>query len=111
MDWQRRETRNPLEVLSRKAWAWEFLRRNPAFHGAWRATTDQAAIEIRGALTVVKVPSGGHIRQWGVLFRRRATDRCDNGVRVLGSGVLPASTSRSRRAGATVVAFRRTSAG
>lgn len=111
MDWHRRETRNPLEAFSRKAWAWEFLRRNPEFHGAWRATTDRAVIEIHDALTVVTVPPGGRIRQWGVLFRRRASDRCDGGYGVLGSGELPAGPSGDRRAGATVVAFGRISAG
>lgn len=110
MDWRRRETYGPLTELPRKAWAWEFLRRNPDFHGAWRTAADQVAIDTEDGLTVITVPEEGPLRQWGVLFRRCIIGRRDGRFRILGPRPLPARPPCDCNTGATVVAFKRVSA-
>ena len=54
--------------LTRREWAWEFLRRNPAFQRDWENAADYLA-EPKNSL-----PRGmaGTLEKWGILFRRFA---------------------------------------
>ncbi|WP_353026636.1 hypothetical protein [Mesorhizobium sp. M1399] len=49
-----------------RGWAWEFLRRNPAFQSDLLATLQQAHTLSRGALIDVNA-SAGDLSRWGVL--------------------------------------------
>ncbi|HVB18371.1 MAG TPA: DUF6499 domain-containing protein [Stellaceae bacterium] len=100
MDWRRRETYDPIDALPRKGWAWEFLRRNPDFHGAWLDTSSRTVTDASlRALTIITTPHNGRLREWGLMFRRRTSDRCDCSLRVVGSGRLPICAPHDRAAG------------
>lgn len=54
-------------ILTSRAWAWEFLRRNPAFKRDWRSFRIEPTTD-----TVTKIDSGHHRRyleKWGLVFR------------------------------------------
>lgn len=54
--------------LTRRGWAWEFLRRNPAFQrDLLRALERVEHVESRGFLDVFVSPVD--LSRWGVLFR------------------------------------------
>lgn len=60
--------------LTKRQWAWELLRRNPAFVRDWHAPVKSFA-NVSGA-GISPVPRG-ELRRWGVLFRRSAChERC-----------------------------------
>jgi len=73
-----------LTALGRRAFAWEFLRRNPAYRAA--ARTEQAVVPKRYAenmwITRIKRTSG--VQSWGLRFRGASRRRCLAGAPLLG---------------------------
>ncbi|WP_425484164.1 transcriptional regulator domain-containing protein [Allomesorhizobium camelthorni] len=54
--------------MTLRGWAWEFLRRNPAFQRDLLAALQEANNLSPGALIEV-IASDGDLSRWGVLFR------------------------------------------
>ena len=68
-DWRDERSYDYTSGLTPREWAWEFLRRNPAFRRDVTAASQQAnALSYRPFLDVVA--SAGDLSRWGVLFRR-----------------------------------------
>jgi hypothetical protein len=74
-DWQDRWSYDCTAHLTSNGWAWEFLRRNPAFQRDLLAALQQANTLSRGALIDV-IASTGDLSRWGVLFRRLSRTQC-----------------------------------
>jgi hypothetical protein len=59
--------------LSRRDWAWEFLRRNPPFRAACEAASSGVAERMHGHVAILHprrmAPS---LTDWGLIFRGRA---------------------------------------
>ncbi|WP_407941759.1 transcriptional regulator domain-containing protein [Mesorhizobium neociceri] len=68
-EWQDERSYDYTARLTLRGWAWEFLRRNPAFQRDLSAVRQQANALSRGAFLDV-IASAGDLSQWGVLFRR-----------------------------------------
>ncbi|MGX1101304.1 transcriptional regulator domain-containing protein [Amorphus sp. MBR-141] len=67
-NWSDRKAYAYTTQLTRRGWAWEFLRRNPAFlHQLGRALEHVRYVERRGTLDVVKLSAD--LAGWGVMFR------------------------------------------
>jgi hypothetical protein len=73
-DWCRPGSYAETQAFSRHAWAWEFLRRNPAYRQAWSAAAAHVATE-RPRPGLVVVTAGAelvdHCRR-GIFFQRSA---------------------------------------
>ncbi|WP_421950824.1 transcriptional regulator domain-containing protein [Pelagibacterium sp.] len=67
-DWWDDRSYDYTACLTRLGWAWEFLRRNPAFqHDLRRALEQVNQADTRESLDVVVSPVD--LSRWGVLFR------------------------------------------
>lgn len=87
-DWRRGETYVYTEMLTRVGWAWEFLRRNPAF---------QADLNCRPAPSSEEVSERSDLKRWGICFCgcRGAPGIKDKGV--LGSTTMcPCSATHAQ---------------
>lgn len=68
-DWRDERSYDYTAGLTPREWAWEFLRRNPAFQRDVSAASQQAnTLSYRPFFDVVA--SAGELSRWGVLFRR-----------------------------------------
>lgn len=89
-DWRRPETYAYTTSLTRAGWAWEFLRRNPAF---------QADLACHApAVSTKEVSERSELKRWGICFCRRLGTRRDNGKSILGPPALhqhPAADDRA----------------
>jgi hypothetical protein len=90
-----------MSPLSRRDWAWEFLRRNPAFKAAVAQLETVIASRNLGAnVTLYALPDReSPLAEWGVIFRVGNDSR---GSRFLGSGVVSGGHSGGRRTHAAV---------
>lgn len=79
-DWRRPETYAHTEALTRVDWAWEFLRRNPAFRADLQACGKPA--------TSKEVSQRCELKRWGVYFRRLSDTLCSRCKGILGSGAV-----------------------
>lgn len=73
-DWRRRDAYDYTAALPRRAWAWEFLRRNGAYRRAWAEASAAVAIETP-APNLTVMTAGAELREiahWGLFFRRPA---------------------------------------
>jgi len=73
-DWRRPGSYEDTQAFSRRAWAWEFLRRNRAYRQAWSAAAAHVAIETPAPGLVV-VTAGAEVvdqGRCGVFFQRPA---------------------------------------
>ncbi|MGX8009732.1 transcriptional regulator domain-containing protein [Mesorhizobium sp. ORM8.1] len=78
---------------TRRGWAWEFLRRNPAFQRDLGRALEQAEFaERRFDIEVVR--SSLDLTQWGLLFRKLVEARCEC---VLVLPPMPACRSLQKR--------------
>ena len=68
-DWQDEKTYGYALHLTRRGWAWEFLRRNPEFQRALTCLLEQAEyVERRSDVDVIRSPHD--LTQWGLMFRK-----------------------------------------
>ncbi|WP_141245775.1 DUF6499 domain-containing protein [Mesorhizobium sp. WSM3862] len=67
-DWRHERSYDYTTGLTPREWAWEFLRRNPAFQHDVTAASQQASILAYRTFRDV-VASAGDLSRWGVLFR------------------------------------------
>ncbi|MER8402224.1 DUF6499 domain-containing protein [Mesorhizobium sp. M1348] len=74
-DWQDHCSYDCTAHLTSGGWAWEFLRRNPAFQRDLLAALQQGNTLSRGALVDV-IASAGDLSGWGVLFRPVLRAQC-----------------------------------
>lgn len=59
-----------VRLRSRRDWAWEFLRRNPAYHADWARAGRVGAGMLTGRLVLVgEAPEVMALRRRGVIFR------------------------------------------
>ncbi len=64
-DWRSRTSYAYTEHLTRDAWAWEFLRRNPKYRAAWKRITEPN----RSSNTAASIASLASVAAtWGLLF-------------------------------------------
>ena len=77
--------------LTRRGWAWEFLRRNPAYCRDWSRSRAAATVERFGSIgAVVKLSiESPELANWGLLFRRRTEQQRDNGKHLLEPKTMP----------------------
>ncbi|BCG82790.1 MULTISPECIES: transcriptional regulator domain-containing protein [unclassified Mesorhizobium] len=68
-DWQDEKSYRYTRYLTRRGWAWEFLRRNPAFQRDLRHALEQAEIAER-CFDIEVVRSSLDLTRWGLLFRK-----------------------------------------
>lgn len=72
--WRRSEAYAYTDTVPRRAWAWEFLRRDPDFQRAWAAAQPIVSTEARtprlDVLTAVSALDS--LTPWGVIFCRLA---------------------------------------
>ncbi|UJQ94125.1 transcriptional regulator domain-containing protein [Mariluticola halotolerans] len=67
-DWRDEKAYAYTVRLTRRGWAWEFLRRNGAFQRDLKAALEHADVQNEGAaITIVKSPLD--LTKWGVMFR------------------------------------------
>lgn len=79
-DWRQPETYAYTATLTRAGWAWEFLRRNPAFQADLARHAPAASTK--------EVSERSELKRWGICFcRHRGTNR-DDGKGVLGTRAL-----------------------
>ena len=73
-DWRSRAAYDYAAALPRRAWAWEFLRRDSDYRRAWAEASATVAIETPAPnLTVMTAGAElRHMAHWGLFFRRRA---------------------------------------
>ncbi|MGO8869642.1 MAG: transcriptional regulator domain-containing protein [Alphaproteobacteria bacterium] len=72
LEWQSRAAYDYTLGLPRRAWAWEFLRRDPHYRSAWfRACADAAVERISSRITVIRpTPQHRELAHWGILCQR-----------------------------------------
>src|SRR3546814_15732338 len=90
-DWHRPGSYEETQAFSRRAWAWEFLRRNRAYRQAWSDAAAHAVIETTAPGLVV-VTAGAELagpRRGGCLFQRFSLRRRRNHPRLAGTGAPP----------------------
>ncbi|MGX7877176.1 transcriptional regulator domain-containing protein [Mesorhizobium sp. ORM6] len=105
-DWRDESSYDYTSALTPREWAWEFLRRNPAFQADVTAASQQAStLSFRTSFDVVA--AAGNLSRWGVLFRgvlwaqfgrilvsamvrSCATGHCRTAVRVVGDSAVRA---------------------
>ncbi|WP_225248296.1 transcriptional regulator domain-containing protein [Mesorhizobium sp. J8] len=81
--------------LTRRGWAWEFLRRNPAFqHDLAHALNHASYTGTRPSLAIIE--SGVDLSRWGALFRKFIGTRRG---RLLVAASLPTSPAGHRPCG------------
>lgn len=70
-DWRSQCTYDYARGLPRRAWAWEFLRRNPSFRSAWLRDSRASVSDIVAPnLKLVRLSAtSGEAPRWGVIFR------------------------------------------
>ncbi|WP_172374623.1 DUF6499 domain-containing protein [Mesorhizobium sp. NZP2234] len=68
-NWQDEKSYRYTRHLTRRGWAWEFLRRNPAFQRDCRHALEHAEFAERW-FEVELVRSSLDLTQWGLLFRK-----------------------------------------
>mgnify|MGYP000551383960 CR=1 FL=1 len=75
-DWRATVSYGYTNRLTRRQWAWEFLRRNPTFRRDLADFLQNAEIAFLGE-SVQIVRSTANLSQWCVLFRELRKRRCD----------------------------------
>ncbi|MCR4265838.1 transcriptional regulator domain-containing protein [Nitratireductor sp. ZSWI3] len=68
-DWRFRNTYGHTRRLTRRGWAWEFLRRNPAFRRDLMRALEHARYAER-RMDVDVITSSFNLAGWGLLFRK-----------------------------------------
>lgn len=60
--------------LTRRGWAWEFLRRNKQYVAEWaEAQSEVTIIPVQGGPETLTMGAGtSRMQRWGLIFRRRA---------------------------------------
>ncbi|MDX8535360.1 DUF6499 domain-containing protein [Mesorhizobium sp. VK25A] len=67
-DWRDERSYDYTLELTRRGWAWEFLRRNPAFRDDLSHALERArSVDQRPSLDVIL--SSADLSRWGLLFR------------------------------------------
>ncbi|WP_363237927.1 DUF6499 domain-containing protein [Mesorhizobium sp.] len=94
-EWQDRCSYDCTAQLTSNGWAWEFLRRNPAFRRDLAAALQQANTLSRGAPIDV-IASAGDLSRCGVLFRPVLRTHCGR-VLVSASALMYSRSSRNSR--------------
>lgn len=79
-DWRRPETYAYTAALTRAGWAWEFLRRNPAFQADLARHAPPA--------TTKEVSERSELKRWGICFCRYFGTQCGDGEGVLAPRTL-----------------------
>ncbi|WP_425350385.1 transcriptional regulator domain-containing protein [Mesorhizobium temperatum] len=74
-EWQDESSYDYTARLTLRGWAWEFLRRNPAFQRDLLAARQQANALSRESFLDV-IAWAGDLSRWGVLFRRVLRAQC-----------------------------------
>ncbi|WP_244604562.1 MULTISPECIES: transcriptional regulator domain-containing protein [Mesorhizobium] len=74
-DWRDERSYGYTARLTQRGWAWEFLRRNPAFQRDLLAARQQANALSRESFLDV-IAWAGDLSRWGVLFRRVFWAQC-----------------------------------
>lgn len=74
-DWQDEKSYRYTRHLTQRGWAWEFLRRNPAFQRDLKQALEQAEFA-KGRFDVEVVRSSLDLTRWGLLFRKLVEARC-----------------------------------
>lgn len=69
-DWTKAEDYAWLNLLSRREWAWEFLRRNPDFQAAWNSARLEYGVAGYMAQTtmIFSIEETSILTQWGCLY-------------------------------------------
>ncbi len=97
--WDRSEAYAYTATLPRRAWAWEFLRRDPDFQHAWAAGQPMVSTEAPrarlAALTAIRTLDS--LEPWGVIFCRFTRARLQDGKDLLAPRILPARPAAHRR--------------
>jgi len=70
-DWRCDDAYDYTDVLPRRAWAWEFLRRDPDYRQAWSDVSTTVRIEtLSPNLTVIAAGAEiADMARWGLFFR------------------------------------------
>ncbi|WP_352799372.1 DUF6499 domain-containing protein [Mesorhizobium sp. M0870] len=99
-DWRRHDAYHYARRLPRTGWAWEFLRRNPQFQRDHAKMAPYACIVgPQGDMQIIELTTGSALlRQWSLLFRRRATFGRYIGKGLLGSARLRLYSTSGRGA-------------
>lgn len=89
-DWRRDGAYDYTDVLPRRAWAWEFLRRDPDYRQVWSDVSTTVRIETPSpSLTVITAGAElAEMARWGLFFRRPARAGRGYRRRPLGSACL-----------------------
>lgn len=60
--------------LTRRGWAWEFLRRNMYYVAGWAVAQSEVTMLLgQGSPMTLRLGADeSHMRRWGLIFRRRA---------------------------------------
>lgn len=89
-DWRCEDAYDYTDVLPRRAWAWEFLRRDRDYQKAWSDVSTTVRIETPSPnLTVITAGAElAEMARWGLFFRRPARAGRDRGRRPLGPARL-----------------------
>lgn len=70
-DWQDVGAYDYCMRLTSRGWAWEFLRRNPAFQDDLEIVLRSVTVSQVQSADVVRLPTdGGDLTRWGLLFCR-----------------------------------------
>jgi hypothetical protein len=69
-DWTKADDYAWLNLLSRREWAWEFLRRNPDFRAAWQSARLEYGVAGYTAQTtmIASIEETPSLTQWGCLY-------------------------------------------
>ena len=67
--WQNRDAYEYTIKLTRRGWAWEFLRRNPEFQSDLARALKQARY-VEGRPNIDVIESQVDLTRWGLLFRK-----------------------------------------
>ncbi|MGE0333844.1 MAG: DUF6499 domain-containing protein [Gammaproteobacteria bacterium] len=89
-DWRCEDAYAYADVLPRRAWAWEFLRRDPHFRQTWSDVSTTARIETPSP-NLTMITAGAELAEmvrWGLFFRRPARAGRDRGCRPVGPARL-----------------------
>ncbi|MDZ5696742.1 transcriptional regulator domain-containing protein [Chelativorans sp. M5D2P16] len=68
-DWRNEKAYAYTARLTRREWAWEFLRRNPEFRRQLAIAVRQATCS-KGRAALQAIRSTVDLSRWGILFRR-----------------------------------------
>ncbi len=97
--WHRSEVYAYTDTLPRRAWAWEFLRRDPDFQRAWVVAQPMVSTEAPTARPTVLTAIGtlSSLAPWGVIFCRFPRARLQDCKGLLAPRSLPARPAAQRR--------------